>query len=392
MSLFVSSMVRPSVVRTVLRQRICVNVFRRYSSAVSADYARDAVTPRTRTEWRRLKRCRCVVDERVIALSGAKSVAASFLSNLAANKIPPAGSAPSPLTYSAFLNAGGRVITDAFVTARDAETYWLIVPAAALQTTLQHIAAYNLRGKIRAETLNVRSSAVFAADTDADALIRELTPLIRSGDAFVDPRSNKLGLRIIEESASLLPAELTAVTAEVYDALLALNGIAQFGRGLTTGKSLPLECNLDALNGVSYSKGCYLGQELTARTHWRGVIRKRVMAVSISETAEDTPRERDGDGIFTFSYVTQLSTALPPNSNIIATVDGAEVDAGVFHGAVANLNIGTALIRESLADAPLALQHNKLTVEVHKSRAYEVREDGAQDEAENAEGAVKQTI
>lgn len=44
---------------------------------------------------------------------------------------------------------------------------------------------------------------------------------------------------------------------------------------------MPLEYNLDALNGVSYSKGCYVGQELIARTHNRGVVRKRLMPVTI---------------------------------------------------------------------------------------------------------------
>ena len=44
---------------------------------------------------------------------------------------------------------------------------------------------------------------------------------------------------------------------------------------------MPLEYNLDALNGISYTKGCYVGQELVARTHNKGVVRKRLMPVSI---------------------------------------------------------------------------------------------------------------
>ena len=44
---------------------------------------------------------------------------------------------------------------------------------------------------------------------------------------------------------------------------------------------MPLEYNLDALNGISHTKGCYVGQELVARTHNRGVVRKRLMPVSI---------------------------------------------------------------------------------------------------------------
>jgi folate-binding protein YgfZ len=47
------------------------------------------------------------------------------------------------------------------------------------------------------------------------------------------------------------------------------------------GGELPLECNLDGLNGVSYVKGCYIGQELTSRTHFRGVVRKRVVPFAL---------------------------------------------------------------------------------------------------------------
>lgn len=50
---------------------------------------------------------------------------------------------------------------------------------------------------------------------------------------------------------------------------------------LLTGEVAPLECNLDALNGISYSKGCYIGQERNSYTHYRGIIRKRMMPVML---------------------------------------------------------------------------------------------------------------
>lgn len=46
---------------------------------------------------------------------------------------------------------------------------------------------------------------------------------------------------------------------------------------METGEAIPLEYNLDALNAISFDKGCYVGQELIARTHHRGVVRKRIM-------------------------------------------------------------------------------------------------------------------
>ncbi len=48
------------------------------------------------------------------------------------------------------------------------------------------------------------------------------------------------------------------------------------------GHAIPLEYNLDGLNAISFTKGCYVGQELIARSHFRGVVRKRLMPVDLS--------------------------------------------------------------------------------------------------------------
>ncbi len=60
-------------------------------------------------------------------------------------------------------------------------------------------------------------------------------------------------------------------------------GVAEGTDEVPLGACFPLEYNLDYLNGVSFSKGCYLGQELTARSFHTGVIRKRVMPISLTE-------------------------------------------------------------------------------------------------------------
>lgn len=58
-------------------------------------------------------------------------------------------------------------------------------------------------------------------------------------------------------------------------------GVPEGATEILSGEALPLEYNLDQLNGISYQKGCYVGQELTARTHFQGVIRKRLMPLVI---------------------------------------------------------------------------------------------------------------
>ncbi len=56
-----------------------------------------------------------------------------------------------------------------------------------------------------------------------------------------------------------------------------------FQNDMPAGSAVPLEYNLDGLNAISFSKGCYVGQELVARTHFQGMVRKRLMPVALQD-------------------------------------------------------------------------------------------------------------
>jgi folate-binding protein YgfZ len=81
--------------------------------------------------------------------------------------------------------------------------------------------------------------------------------------------------------AALQAAGFAAGTAADYDLLRLSHGIPDGSRDIIIEKSFPLEVGFDELHAIDYDKGCYIGQELTARTHHRGTIRKRLFRVDI---------------------------------------------------------------------------------------------------------------
>src|SRR3546814_18745252 len=79
--------------------------------------------------------------------------------------------------------------------------------------------------------------------------------------------------------AALDAAGVPAGTAADYDRLRLSLGVPDGSRDMPAEKALLLESNFDALHGIGWEKGCYIGQELTARTQYRGQLQRRLMTV-----------------------------------------------------------------------------------------------------------------
>ena len=98
---------------------------------------------------------------------------------------------------------------------------------------------------------------------------------------FADPRTPHNGLRLL-----CPPSVVKGVgqsDLDDYRLMRLINGIIEGGDELSG--QLPLNTNLHTLNGISFTKGCYIGQELTQRTFHSGVIRKMALPFAISETS-----------------------------------------------------------------------------------------------------------
>jgi folate-binding protein YgfZ len=210
----------------------------------------------------------------------------AFLQGLISNDVEKVTTARA--IHAALLTAQGKYLHDFFVLALG-ETLILDGEAARLADLQRRLGLYRLRAKV---TLGPAAEglAVFAA-FGKDALAALDLPdqpgaaaPFAGGIAFVDPRLTALGARLVAPNAPTAAALSALGFAELrslsYDRLLG-HGVPDGSRDLTVEKAILLESGYDELNGVDWQKGCYIGQELTARTKYRGLIKKRLMTVRV---------------------------------------------------------------------------------------------------------------
>ena len=167
-----------------------------------------------------------------------------------------------------------------FVVDAGGDTLFLETERERAPALARKLKMYTLRSKVTVEdrTATLEVAAVFGNDA-AKALG------IGGAVSFTDPRLTALGVRVIApagQTAALLAANGVAeAPLAAYDALRLELGVPDGSRDLQVEKALLLENGFDELNGVDWKKGCYMGQELTARTKYRALIRKRLFPVKV---------------------------------------------------------------------------------------------------------------
>jgi folate-binding protein YgfZ len=211
----------------------------------------------------------------------------AFLQGLISNDVEKVDA--SRAIHAALLTAQGKYLHDFFVVALG-ETLILDGEAARLADLQRRLGLYRLRAKVTLAPA-AGTLGVFAA-FGTDALValslsdqQGAAARFAGGVAFVDPRLAALGARFVvpkEAGAAALRA-LGFSEAEFasYDRLRLAHGVPDGSRDLTVEKAILLESGFEELNGVDWQKGCYIGQELTARTKYRGLVKKRLMAVRV---------------------------------------------------------------------------------------------------------------
>jgi len=227
-------------------------------------------------------------DRGILAVSGTDR--RIFLQGLVSNDVERIGTAQA--RYAALLTAQGKYLHD-FIMIESDEAIWLESEARRVGELKRRLSIYRLRAKAALnERPELAVAVVFGKDARAVMGLSEEPGAARpfaSGVAFIDPRLVALGVRCIlprtDIRSALEGTGLPEAGFAAYDRLRIKLGIPDGSRDLVPEKSILLEAGFDELNGVDWQKGCYVGQELTARTKYRGLIKKRLMPVRIDGPA-----------------------------------------------------------------------------------------------------------
>ncbi len=167
-----------------------------------------------------------------------------------------------PAIFSALLTPQGKILFD-FIIAAEGDALLIDCDSAAADALVKRLSLYKLRAKVSLEILAERSVAVSAEEFEG---------------GFPDPRHAGLGWR------AFMTNETHAADASYDQRRIAL-GVPEFGKDFASDETFLTDVNYDVLNGVSYKKGCFIGQEVSSRMKRKGDIRRRTLIAKCEGSA-----------------------------------------------------------------------------------------------------------
>ena len=195
-----------------------------------------------------------------------------FLQNLITNDINKCSE--DNIIYSCLLSPQGKFLSDFFIFKKD-EKYLIETHSFFYEKLLKKLNLYKLRSKVYInEVNNLHSYSIFGdIQKDQDTFIFN-----------IDPRNKNIGLKLIhlKKNPEILDS-LNEINEEKYHQILIQNTVPLSHYDLEENKSLLLENNFENLNSISWDKGCYVGQEITARMKYRALLKKKIYSLEIKE-------------------------------------------------------------------------------------------------------------
>jgi tRNA-modifying protein YgfZ len=214
-------------------------------------------------------------DRAVLRLSGAD--ARDFLQGLVTNDIRGLERGP---VYAAILSPQGKYLFD-FVLSGDGEGILLDVKADRAGALAQRLGLYRLRAKVEIAATGL---AVVLGTGPAPP------------GAAMDPRDDALGWRLLTADPQGALAGIEPLDPAAWHALRVARGVPETGVELVPEDTYILEAGFERLNGVDFRKGCYVGQEVTARMKHKTELRKGLARVRVEGTPPPPGTEIVADG------------------------------------------------------------------------------------------------
>jgi len=222
-------------------------------------------------------------DRGVLALSGTE--ARAFLQGLITSDVTRLGA--DQAGYGALLTPQGKFLFDFFI-VQAGEALVLETERPRLADLQRRLLMYRLRTavEIADESESFTVAALLGEDVGAKLGLPDRRGACRELDrgwAWIDPRLTRLGARALLPAATahatLRELGLPELDRDAYERLRITVGVADGSRDLIVDKATLLENGFGELGGVDFDKGCFIGQELTARMRYRGLVRRRLMPV-----------------------------------------------------------------------------------------------------------------
>jgi len=182
--------------------------------------------------------------------------------------------APSQALYAALLTPQGKYLFDMIIVA-DGDDLLLDIEAERKPQLMQRLTMYKLRADV---TITEEDTSVWVLWPDAE------NAEVAAGISYTDPRHKALKIRVISKNMPCPDAERLPYT--IYEERRIRHGVPDGSRDMCAEKYFWLETGAEKLNGVSFTKGCYVGQELTARMKHRTDLKKMLIPVKLSGPAQ----------------------------------------------------------------------------------------------------------
>ena len=226
-------------------------------------------------------------DRGVLLISGQDSK--DFLQNLVTNDINKVTETQS--CFSSLLTPQGKYLFD-FMIVKHKDGYFLDCELNQINGLINRLNVYKLNSKIEITNLSHKFQVTVISNEKFLSINNSknhegATITYREDPFFIDPRNKKLGARGIVNLEkiylSIKKLELKLEDSKNYYELSYNLGIAQINTKNLQEKIFGLECNFEELNGIDFKKGCYVGQENTARMKLKNKVRKKLFAIKSND-------------------------------------------------------------------------------------------------------------